>query len=89
LGERNTSSPQNKFIDQDSNKNNILQHKKIREKGTQSTEREMVTKSITGADARRIGSNNPDPDPIEKLWNIVKTNVERCKPKNCRKLEWL
>ena len=46
-------------------------------------------KSITGADARRIGSNSPDPDPIENLWNIVKTNVERRKLKNCRKLEWL
>ena len=49
----------------------------------------MATKSITGADARRIGSNSPDPDPIENLWNIVKTNVERRKPKNYRKLEWL
>jgi len=86
LGERNTSSPQNTFIGQDSNKNNILQHKKIREKGTQSTEREMATKKYNW---RRIGSNSPDPDPIENLWNIVKTNVERRKPKNCRKLEWL
>jgi len=32
---------------------------------------------------------SPDTDPIENLWNIVKTNVERRKPKNCRKLEWL
>src|SRR6185437_16460421 len=26
-------------------------------------------------------------NPIENLWNIVKTNVERRKPKNCKDLE--
>ena len=32
-------------------------------------------------------SNSPDLNPIENLWNIVKTNVERRKPKNCKELE--
>ena len=32
-------------------------------------------------------SNSPDLNPIENLWNIVKTSVERRKPKNCKDLE--
>jgi len=31
--------------------------------------------------------NSPDLNPIENLWNIVKTNVERRKPRNCKELE--
>jgi len=32
-------------------------------------------------------SNSPDLNPIENLWNIVKTSVERRNPKNCKELE--
>src|SRR6185312_9551355 len=32
-------------------------------------------------------SNSPDLNPIENLWNIVKTNVERRKPGNFKELE--
>jgi len=32
-------------------------------------------------------SNSPDLNPIENLWSIVKTRVERRMPKNCRELE--
>ena len=32
-------------------------------------------------------SNSPDLNPIENLWNIVKTNVERRKPNNFKELE--
>ena len=36
-------------------------------------------------------SNSPDLNPIENLWNIVKTNVERRKPNDCKELNslWL
>ena len=32
-------------------------------------------------------SNSPDLNPIENLWSIVKTRVERRMPKNCHELE--
>ena len=32
-------------------------------------------------------SNSPDLNPIENLWNIVKRNVEKRKPKNCKELD--
>ncbi|CAG8820021.1 2421_t:CDS:2, partial [Gigaspora margarita] len=32
-------------------------------------------------------SNSPDLNPIENLWEIVKTNVEKCYPKNLDELE--
>jgi hypothetical protein len=32
-------------------------------------------------------SNSPDLNPIENLWNIVKTNVEKRWPKNFNQLE--
>ena len=32
-------------------------------------------------------SNCPDLNPIENLWNIVKSNVERRMPKNCGELK--
>ena len=32
-------------------------------------------------------SNSPDLNPIENLWNIVKSNVERRMPKNCGELK--
>jgi hypothetical protein len=32
-------------------------------------------------------SNSPDLNPIENLWSIVKTNVERRMPRNCEELE--
>ncbi|PKC03761.1 hypothetical protein RhiirA5_296075, partial [Rhizophagus irregularis] len=32
-------------------------------------------------------SNSPDLNPIENLWSIVKTSVEKRMPKNCEELE--
>ena len=76
MGEGNTSSPPNTFIDQDSNENNIRKSEKNR------TEREMTTKKYDCWSYSTSISASPNPNLIETLWNIVKTNVERRKPKN-------
>jgi len=41
---------------------------------------------LTKDNDRRYIIGRRDLNPIENLWNIVKTNVERRKPKNCKGL---